>query len=139
MDKTYIKFFQELTKTTATLAEQVAALDKSKNDLQGTKTAISMRDDYNTLYDKLNQKDLNEDNITRSDFAKFLVGALIISSQLQEKIKQQDKVLHGYKVDIIPKLERIINETKTDEEAKNLAQEIFQIQEKLNEKNETNV
>ena len=134
MNKIYIKFFQELTKTTSTLAEQVAALNKSKNDFQGVKTAISMRDDYNTLYDKLNAKDFTDDTISRSDFAKFLVGALIISSQLQDKIKQQDKVLHGYKVDIIPKLERIINETKTDDEAHLLAEEIFQI---FNEENQS--
>ena len=133
MNQTYIKFFQELAKTTATTAESVVALDHAKHDEQGEKTATTMRDDYNNLYDKLTKANLQTSDISRSDFAKLLVGALITSSQLQDRIKQYDKVLHGYKVEVIPKLERIINETKDDSTAQALAEEIFQIIENSNE------
>ena len=128
MHDKYIELFKELAKSTAVSAEQVMDYDKSKNDDQGFKTAQVLRDDFNNLYDKIADKDFTG-SLERADFARLLVGALIIANQLNDHITALKKALSGYQTDIIPKLQEIMDQTKTDEEAMKIANEKFNIEE----------
>ena len=55
---------------------------------------------------------------------------MIVAQNIEDRIKQQQKAIDGYRIDLIPKLDRILNESNTTEEAIKLANEIFQIIEK---------
>ena len=129
MDNKYLILFREIARTTEVLAERVMAYDKEKKDEKGEQTAQTMRDDFAKLHDKLSASNLDTNSISRMEWAKILVGAMVISNNLNEEIEQRKKALSGYKIDLIPKLNRIINETKTDEEAITLANELFEISE----------
>lgn len=125
MDKKYLQLFTELAHAVETLSEQVMEYDRQKSDEKGEKTAQSMRDDYAKLYDKL-----RGDNVvlTRSEYAKLLVAAYIVVNNIEDRIKGERKAIEGYKIDIIPKLSRINDETTNDTDASTLAEEIFKIQ-----------
>ena len=133
MDKSYITLFTELAHATEVLSEKVLELNKEKNDEKGINAASTMREDYANLYDQMRAKDFDPTTLGRKEYAKFLVGAIIMAQQLEKQIERLKTSLSGYKIDIIPKLERIVNETKTDDESRTLAEELFQVQEKLNE------
>lgn len=124
MDTGYITLFTELARSSEVIAEQVMALNKANNDEQGETTAAIMRDDYAKLYDKLRNGD---GELSRNEFAKLLVSTYIVVNNLEDRIKNYTKSVEQYKINVMPKLQRIIDETKTDEEAKNLANEIFTI------------
>lgn len=124
MDKTYIKLFRDLAHTTENLAEQVMTLNKESESIKSAKV---MRDDYAKLYDKIRDGNFSPDTLTRGEFARLLVGAIIVAQQIENRIEKEKTALQGYKIDIIPKLERIVNETNTDEEALSLAKEVFNI------------
>lgn len=126
MDKKYLQLFSELAHAVEVLSEQVMEYDRQKNDTKGEQTAQSMRDDYANLYDKL--RDNAEAQITKSDYAKLLVAAYIVVNNIEDRIKGERKAVEGYKIDIIPKLSRINDETTNDTEASALAEEIFKIQ-----------
>lgn len=121
MDKQHNELFKELVKQAASLAEQVAEYDRAQKDEQGEKVALTMRDDYNRLFDKMNGGELP----ARNDYAKILAATYIITNSLEGKKTQIEKAIHGYKVDIIPKLNRILNETTTDVDATNMASQLF--------------
>lgn len=127
MDKKYLNLFIQITQTVAVLAENVMDLNKKDNDEKGYETAKIMRDDFQNLHDKISEKNFDFNSLTRADFAKFLVGAIIIMQNLEEKVKNIQTAIQGYKIDTIPKLDRIVNETKTDEESITIANELFQI------------
>lgn len=129
MDKSYLKLFTELAHATEVLAEQVMELDKVQNDTKGEETAKIMRDDYAKLHDYLRGDAFDPSTLEKKDFAKLLVGAIIVAQQLENKIEAERKALNGYKVDVIPKLERVVNETNSLEEIQKLAEELFSIQE----------
>lgn len=131
MDITYLTLLREIAHVTELTAEQVMDLNKKNNDLQGYKTAKTMRNDYGALYDKLRSDNFDSTTLIKAEYAKLMVGALIVSQQLEQKIKAEQKVLQGYKVDTIPKLERIVG-CETDEDAVKLAEEIFQPIEETN-------
>ena len=129
MDKKYITLFREIARNTEIMAERVMAYDREKKDDKGEKTAQTMRDDFARLHDKLAAANLNPNTITRAEWAKILVGAMIVSNNLKDQIKQLERANTGYKIDLIPKLDRIMKETKTDEEAISLANKLFEISE----------
>ena len=129
MDNKYLTLFREIARNTEIMAERVMAYDKEKKDEKGEKTAQTMRDDFAKLHDKFAAKDFNPNTITRSEWAKILVGAMVISNNLEEEVKKIKDAQRGYKIDLIPKLNRIMEETKTDEEALTLANELFEISE----------
>ena len=130
MDKTYLTLFTELAHTTEILAEQVMENDGSKE--QAVNAAKTMRSDYAQLYDRLRDKNFQESSLKREDYAKLLVGAIITAQQIENRIKTEQAALSGYKIDVIPKLERIVNESEDTESAQKLAQEILTIEEKNN-------
>ena len=133
MDKTYVTLFTELAHATEVLSEKVLEVNKKKNDERGINAAETMRRDYAGLYDQMRAKDFDPSTLGRKEYAKFLVGAIIMAQQLDRQITTLKTSLQGYKIDVIPKLERIVNETKTDEESQALASELFQIKEKSDE------
>lgn len=123
MDKTYIELFTLISQSVANLAEQVMNNHQDNGEIKEQETAKMMRDDYMKLHDKLA---VNED-LTKADFARLLVGAIIITNQLNTRIKNEQTALEGYKLDIIPKLDRI-NNAKEDE-VSSLAEELFKFKE----------
>lgn len=126
MNKMYTQLFLEIAKSTELLAERVMELDHKNNDLKGEATAKIMRDDFSALKEKL-QSDGTV--LSRSEWIKLLSGAMIVSNNIEDQIKTLQKANSGYKLNIIPKLNRIMNETETDEGAQTLANELFQISE----------
>lgn len=123
MDKNYIELFKEISQAAEIAAERVMAYDKDINDESGYKTAKMMYDDYCTLKDRLSQD--NIERIDRQDYIKLLLGAMIVSQNLEDMVTKQQSTIKAYKNFIIPKLQRIMDETKTDEEADALAQTLF--------------
>ena len=125
MDKKYVTLFKELAQATAASAETVMDYDREKGDEQGLKTATIMRDDYQDLVSRV---DVTEYVISKADAAKLLVGAMIMTRQLQDRINNLKSALAGYQTDVIPKLQEIVD-AETEEKAQQIANEKFIIQE----------
>ena len=125
MDKKYVTLFKELAQATAASAETVMDYDREKGDEQGLKTATIMRDDYQDLVSRI---DVTEYVISKADAAKLLVGAMIMTRQLQDRINNLKSAMAGYQTDVIPKLQEIVD-AETEEEAQQIANGKFIIQE----------
>lgn len=123
MDKRYTELFTLISQSVSNLAEQVMNDHQDKGEDKQQETAQIMRDDYLNLHDKLT----NGEALDKADFARLLVGAIIVTNQLDARIKNEQKALDGYKIDIIPKLDRI-NNTEADQVA-SLAEELFKVKE----------
>ena len=130
MDKRYVELFALIAQTTANLAEQVMEEHKKNNEENGYQTAETMRNDFLNLHDKLRTDEV----LNKADYARLLVGAIVVTNQLETRIKKEQQALQGYKIDVIPKLDQINNAdaSKTTE----LAESLFEIKEdiKSNEK-----
>ena len=124
MNKEYLTLFKELAHAVELLAEQVMEYDHKHNDDSGEKTAQIMRDDFAALSSKFENE---EAVLERNDYIKLLTGVYIIVNNLQDKITNIKKTIDGYNTNVRAKLQRIMNETKTDEEANQLANELFNI------------
>ena len=123
MDKRYKELFTLISQSVSNLAEQVMNDHQDKGEDKQQETAQIMRDDYLNLHNKL----VNEEELNKADFARLLVGAIIVTNQLDARIKNEQKALDGYKLDVIPKLDRINN--TEEEKVASLAEELFKIQE----------
>ena len=123
MDKRYKELFTLISQSVSNLAEQVMNNHQENGEDKQQETAQTMRDDYLNLHDKL----VNGEELNKADFARLLVGAIIITNQLDARIKNEQKALDGYKIDIIPKLDRINNADA--EEVSSLAEELFKFKE----------
>ena len=120
MDKKYVTLFKDLAQATAASAESVMDYDRSQNDETGLKTATIMRDDYQKLTDKI--IDAGDAYVPNKDeVAKLLVGAMIQVNQIQDKINNLKKAMVGFQTNTIPKLQKILDEAKDDEDARNMA------------------
>ena len=124
MDNKYKKLFDEIIHTVEILSEQVMEYSHNLNDEHGENTARVMRDDYANLYDRVTKTDFNTDTLTKADFAKILVGALIVTNNIEERITAEKKAVEGYKNDVIPKLQRIIDKAKTEDDVLKMAKEL---------------
>ena len=123
MDKKYIELFTLISQSIANLAERVMNDHQDKGETKEQEIAQTMRDDYMALHDKITAGE----DLVKADFARLLVGAIIVNNQLDARIKNEQKALDGYKLDIIPKLDRI-NNTEADQVA-SLAEELFKVKE----------
>jgi len=123
MDKRYVELFTLISQSVSNLAEQVMNDHQDKGEEKQQETAQIMRDDYLNLHNKLT----NGEELDKADFARLLVGAILVTNQLDARIKNEQKALDGYKIDIIPKLDRI-NNTEADQVA-SLAEELFKVKE----------
>ena len=129
MDKRYIELFRLITQSTANLAEQV--MDNAKTqESKDYQNAQIMRDDYQALHDKL----VNNEQLNKADFARILVGAILVVNQLEARIKTEEKALRGYKLDVIPKLDQINNAEINEVES--LAASLFEVKEEEEEEEE---
>lgn len=122
MNKLYNQLFSLIARNTASIAEQVMDEHKKNNEEKQFSTAQTMRDDFLELFTKLKK----EEELNRADYSRLLVGTVIVINNIESRIKQEQAALQGYKVDLFPKLDQI-NNAKTDEEALNLAKELFLI------------
>ena len=121
MNKDYLKLFQELTSTVSILAEQVMDYNEKHDDNNGVKNAEVLHTDFNELHDKL----MSEATLTKDDYIKLLTGTYIVVNNIQNQIASRQKAVHNYTVDVMAKLQRIMNEATSDEEAASLAEELF--------------
>lgn len=126
MHSKYLDLFKELTRATAVAAEQVMDYDQAKNDEKGFDTAKTMRDDFEALNEKLNDK-FFDGTLTKAEYAKLLVGCYVIVGNLQDRIEALRKAVAGYQSDLVPKLSKIID-AKDDESAQKIADEQFVIE-----------
>jgi len=127
MDKKYNEVFTLIARTTANMAEQVMDLHKANNEEKQYATAQSMRDDFMALHDKL----VEGQPLTKADYARLLVGSIIVVNQIDSRIKNDQQALQAYKIDLIPKLDQINN--ADTEEGLALAEKLFLIKEELPE------
>jgi len=128
MDSRYLELFTLIAQQIANLAEQVMNDHQDKGETKEQETAQTMRDDYLNLHDKLT----TNQELNKADYARILVGAIIIANQLDARIKNEQKALDGYKLDVIPKLDQI-NSTEYDD-VPALAAKLFTVKEDSNEK-----
>ena len=124
MDKKYITLFKELAQATAASAETVMEYDREKGDEKGLETATSMRDDFQALADTIAQEG-DSYSLARADVGKLLVAAMIMVNQLQTRMDNLKMSMTGYQSDLIPKLQKILDESKTDDESRELANATF--------------
>jgi len=125
MDKKYIELFKNLAQTTAATAEQVMDYDREHGDNKGLETATFMRDDFQELANRMSN---DEYTLVKNDAAKLVVGVMIIVNQLQTRIDTIKTAINGYQNDVLPKLQRIVDEAQNDEEANKIANEEFIIE-----------
>lgn len=124
MDKKYIDLFKELARATAVAAEQVMDYDNEKGDQEAVETAKNMRDNFEALYDKMDDKY----QLTKVDAANLLIGIMVQLNQTQDKIDTLRKAVAGYQTDLIPKLQDIVDNAENDEAAAKMANEKFIIE-----------
>ena len=127
MDSRYLELFTLIAQQIANLAEQVMNDHQDKGETKEQETAQTMRDDYLNLHDKLT----SNQELNKADYARILVGAIIVTNQLTARIQNEQKALDGYKLDIIPKLDQINNAEYDDVPA--LAAKLFTVKEESNE------
>lgn len=127
MDKTYINLFKELSKATAVAAEQVMEYDHDKGDTKAEETAKIMREDYLNLLSKIDNKEF-DGTLTKNEYAKLLAGAYIVVNNLRDRMAGMKKAITGYETDLMPKLQAIVEKAKTDEEANEMANKNFVIE-----------
>lgn len=126
MDKTYQSLFKEMCQSAAVLAEQVMDYDNKQGDTKGYTVAQTMRDDYQNLADALS----TNRELSYNDYMKLLAASYMIMNNIQDRITAQKKTVEGYKLDLIPKLSRIMNETKDQpEKMQTLVKELFKVSE----------
>ena len=106
------------------IAERAMEDDKAKNDMQAYKTAKEMRSKYARLYDLLTSKTV-EYTPVKNDIIDLYIAANIVTQQIEARVKREQAALQGYKLDLIPKLEKAM---KSEDEI----EKIFTIQEESN-------
>lgn len=111
MDNKYQELFVKLSHAIEVMAESLES-----------DAALKMRDDFAALNEKCSN---NADELNKNDYIKLLIGALAFTNNLKDRITNDTKALNGYKLDILPKLQRMINECENDEQVKELSKELF--------------
>lgn len=127
MTKGYINTFLELARTNAATAEFVMEYYREKNNPTELKNMTEIRDDYQELADRINAAG-DRYILTKKDAAKLLVGAIIISGQLRDKITNYQKALTSFQTNVIPTLQEIVD-IKDEATADKVASEKFIIEE----------
>lgn len=126
MDKKYVELFTQIAKTTSILSNQVAEYDHKNNNEKGAQDAISMKNDFQALADKLSADDFDTNSLTLSDFRKILVGGLIVSNNISTRMAVMKKIMTEYS-NVISKMQRIVDECHTQEDIIKLSNELFSI------------
>ena len=124
MDKKYVELFRDLAQATAVAAEQVMEYDKSQGKDEAFEAAKFMRDRYQELTENLNTHGENY-QLKKTDVAELLIAAVAQQTQIEERIGNLRKALVGYQTDVTPKLQKILDAANDDNDAANLANENF--------------
>ena len=127
MDSRYVKLFTQIAQSIEVIAEQAMEMNHANNDEKGEDAAEKMREMYMELHDRMSKEDFDPKTLSKADYARILVGAAIAAQGIENRIETEKKALEGYKIDTIPKLNRIMDEVKDDESARALAEELFTI------------
>ena len=124
MNEKYKTLFALIAQNMESIAERAMEDDKAKNDMQGYKTAKEMRSKYARLHDLLTSKTV-EYILVKNDIIDLYIGANIIAQQIEARVRREQTALQGYRLDLIPKLEKAMqNEDEIEK--------IFTIQEESN-------
>ena len=121
MNEKYKTLFALIAQNMENIAERAMEDDKAKNNLQAYKTAKEMRSKYARLHDLLTSKTVNY-TLTKNDIIDLYIGANIVAKNLEARIRREQTALQGYRLDLIPKLEKAM-------ENENEIEKIFTIQE----------
>lgn len=124
MNEKYKHLFSLIAQNMESIAERAMEDDKAKNDMQAYKTAKEMRSKYARLHDLLTSKAV-EYIPTKNDIIDLYIGANIIAQQIEARVRREQTALQGYRLDLIPKLEKAM---KNEDEI----EKIFTIQEESN-------
>lgn len=124
MNEKYKTLFALIAQTMEGITERAMEVDKKENDLQAYKTAKEMRSKYARLHDLLTSKTVDY-TPTKNDIIDLYIGTNIVAQNLDARIKREQIALQGYKIDLIPKLEKAM---KNEDEI----EKIFTIQEESN-------
>ena len=124
MNEKYKTLFALIAQNMENIAERAMEDDKAKNDMQAYKTAKEMRSKYARLYDLLTSKTV-EYTPVKNDIIDLYIAANIVTQQIEARVKREQAALQGYKLDLIPKLEKAM---KSEDEI----EKIFTIQEESN-------
>lgn len=108
MTKGYINTFLELARNNASTAEFVMEYYREKDNPTELENMTQIRNDYQELADKINAAGEGY-VLTKQDAAKLLIGAIIFSGQLRDKIANYQKALAGFQTNIIPTLQEIVD------------------------------
>ena len=125
MNEKYKTLFALIAQNMENIAERAMEDDKAKNDMQAYKTAKEMRSKYARLHDLLTSKTI-EYTPVKNDIIDLYIGTNIIAQQIEARIRREQTALQGYRLDLIPKLEKAM---KNEDEI----EKIFTIQEKSND------
>ena len=127
MESKYVKLFTQIAQSIEVIAEQAMEANRASNDQNGEETAEKMREMYAELHDRMSAENFDPKTLSKADYARILVGAVIAVQGIENRIKTEQRAVEGYKIDTIPKLNRIMDEAKDDETARALAEELFTI------------
>lgn len=125
MNKKYKTLFALIAQNMENIAERAMEVDKAKNDMQAYKTAKEMRSKYARLHDLLTSKTVEYIPV-KNDIIDLYIGANIVAQQIETRVRREQTAVQGYRLDLIPKLERAM---KNEDEI----EKIFTIQEESND------
>ena len=124
MNEKYKTLFALIAQNMENIAERAMEDDKAKNDMQAYKTAKEMRSKYARLHDLLTSKTV-EYIPEKNDIIDLYIGANIVAQQIEARVRREQTAIQGYRLDLIPKLEKAM---KNEDEI----EKIFTIQEESN-------
>lgn len=120
----YFKLFKEILFNCEVLTERVMDYDKEHDKNDEYETANKMRNDFANLHDRMEEPGYVP---TKNDYIVILAATYITAQNLEDHANTLTKVAQSYRMEVIPRLSRILNEAANDEEAQKLATEIFQL------------
>ena len=124
MNEKYKTLFALIAQNMESIAERAMEDDKAKNDMQAYKTAKEMRSKYARLHDLLTSKTIDYTPV-KNDIIDLYIGANLITQQIEARVRREQTAIQGYRLDLIPKLEKAM---KNEDEI----ERIFTIQEESN-------
>ena len=124
MNEKYKTLFALIAQNMENIAERAMEDDKAKNDMQAYKTAKEMRSKYARLHDLLTSKTV-EYTPVKNDIIDLYIGANIVAQQIETRVRREQTAIQGYRLDLIPKLEKAM-------ENEDEIEKIFTIQEESN-------
>ena len=124
MNEKYKTLFALIAQNMENIAERAMEDDKAKNDMQAYKTAKEMRSKYARLHDLLTSKTVEYIPV-KNDIIDLYIGANIVAQQIEARVRREQTAIQGYRLDLIPKLEKAM---KNEDEI----EKIFAIQEESN-------